>query len=95
MKYVWEECDIEDTWGRYVVLNTKFPEDGYKGIINMWKLGGDGLNHTLTCMGDGLVLRFKTVEKLLNHLNADGNSFRPLKKKELLLAIEHNWHRHE
>jgi len=95
MKYIWEESDLRGAWGRYIMLNCSEDKSDYKNITHMWKVGGDGYKKTLTCMGDGYVVRFENYDKLLVHLNTNKMGYRPVKKEELLDAIDHNWFRNE
>lgn len=95
MKYIWEKKDIQDAWGRYVMLDVSKAADDYMNLPHMFKIGGDGCSPTLTCMGDGLVMKFESTEKLLEHLNNNKIGYRPVRRGELLEAIKHNWHRHE
>jgi len=95
MKYIWEELDLKDNWGRYVIENHKVAKsDGYLGLTKTWKIGGDGIHSTMTCMGDGLVVRYKSKLALIKHLNKN-SGYRPLRKEELIDMINANWDCHE
>ena len=98
MDYIWQEEDLKKSWGRYIIPNTRnIKKDAYIGLTRVMKIGGDGLP-ALICMGDGLVVPFQSRQKLLTHINKGGaykEGYRPLRKKEFIEMINHNWDWHE
>jgi len=93
MKYIWEEDDIKDSWGRYVIPNI-ITDDGFHGLTQVLKIGGRGMP-ALISMGDGLYVNFRSLSKLLDYLNNENSGYRPVRKKELLDMISYNWDTHE
>lgn len=92
MEYIWEEKDL--SWGRYIIMDSDWNNDTHKGLTHVMKVGG-GKHPCLICMGDGLVLEFENRKQLIEHINKESLNYRPLRKREFIEMIEHNWDYHE
>lgn len=90
MRYIWEEKDLK--FGIYLTPNDDRPFTDKNSLSNISKLGGDGQNFCLINMEDGLVIRFRNKQIILDHLNDGRNNygFKIVEMNDLMISLLHS-----